>query len=83
MRIDAIHLECLFAGTRMLRDLLQRGSVNVGRRHVATPMAKMGLEALYRKPDTSKKHPLNKICPYLLRGLTIERANHAWTTGAG
>ena len=79
-RIDAIHLEYPFAGARMLRDLLQREGVNVGRRHVATLMAKMGIEALYRKPNTSKKHPLNKIYPYLLRGLKIERANHVWAT---
>ena len=79
-RIDAIHLEYPFAGARMLRDLLQREGVNVGRRHVATLMAKMGIQALYRKPNTSKKHPLNKIYPYLLRGLKIERANHVWAT---
>ena len=75
-RIDAIHLEYPFAGARMLRDLLQREGINVGRRHVATLMAKMGIEALYRKPNTSKKHPKNKVHPYLLRGLKIERANH-------
>ena len=43
-------------------------------------MAKMGIEALYRKPNTSKKHPHNKVHPYLLRGLKIERANHVWAT---
>src|SRR5471032_473325 len=80
-RIDAIHLEYPFAGARMLRDLLQREGVNVGRRHVATLMAKMGIEALYRKPNTSKKHPHNKVHPYLLRGLKIERANHVWAIG--
>ena len=79
-RIDAIHLERPFAGSRMLRDLLGREGVEVGRRHVATLMRRMGIEALYRKPNTSKKHPGHTILPYLLRGLKIERANHVWAT---
>jgi len=79
-RIDALHLEHPFAGSRMLRDLLGREGIEVGRRHVATLMAKMGIEALYRKPNTSKPHPGHKVYPYLLRGLTIERANHVWAT---
>ena len=79
-RIDAIHLERPFAGSRMLRDLLGREGVEVGRRHVATLMRRMGIEALYRKPNTSKKHPGHTIHPYLLRGLKIERANHVWAT---
>jgi putative transposase len=79
-RIDMLHLELPFAGSRMLRDLLEREGIKVGRRHVATLMARMGIEALYRKPNTSKKHPQNKVHPYLLRGLKIERANHVWAT---
>jgi putative transposase len=79
-RIDAIHLEHPFAGSRMLRDLLGREGFTVGRRHVATLMKRMGIEALYRKPNTSKKHPGHKVYPYLLRGLAIERANHVWAT---
>lgn len=79
-RIDAIHLEHPFAGSRMLRDLLGREGFTVGRRHVATLMRRMGIEALYRKPNTSKKHPGHKVYPYLLRGLAIERANHVWAT---
>ena len=79
-RIDVLHLEFPFAGSRMLRDLLEREGIKVGRRHVATLMARMGIEALYRKPNTSKKHPQNKVHPYLLRGLKIERANHVWAT---
>ena len=79
-RIDAIHLERPFAGSRMLRDLLAREGFEVGRRHVATLMRLMGIEALYRKPNTSKKHPTHKVYPYLLRELKIERANHVWAT---
>ena len=79
-RIDAIHLEYPFAGSRMLRDLLKREGLEVGRRHVATLMQRMGIEALYRKPNTSKKQPGHKIYAYLLRGMKIERANHVWAT---
>jgi putative transposase len=79
-RIDALHLEYPFAGSRMLRDLLKREGIEVGRRHVTTLMQRMGIEALYRKPNTSKKQPGHKIYPYLLRGMKIERANHVWAT---
>ena len=41
-------------------------------------MARMGIEALYRKPGTSKKHPGHTIYPYLLRGVTVERTNQVW-----
>jgi putative transposase len=50
----------------------------VGRKHVSALMRRMGIEALYRKPNTSKRHPQHLIYPYLLRGVAIERANHAW-----
>ena len=79
-RIDAIHLEHPFAGSRMLRDMLYREGFEVGRRHVVTLMQRMGIQALYRKPNTSKKQPGHKIYPYLLRGMKIERANHVWAT---
>lgn len=77
-RIDELHLEHPFAGSRMLRDMLRREGLEVGRRHVATLMRKMGIEALYRKPNTSKRHPAHPVFPYLLRGLAIERANQVW-----
>jgi putative transposase len=79
-RIDELNLKYPFAGSRMLRDMLAREGVAVGRRHVATLMRRMGIQALYRKPNTSKKHPAHKIYPYLLRGLTIDRANQVWAT---
>ncbi len=77
-RIDELHLEHPFAGARLLRDLLRREGFEVGRKHVGTLMAKMGIEALYRKPNTSKKHPGHPVYPYLLRGRKIERANEVW-----
>lgn len=77
-RIDELHLNHPFAGSRMLRDFLKQEGIMVGRRHVATLMKKMGIEALYRRPNTSRKHPQHPVFPYLLRGLDITRANHVW-----
>ena len=62
-RLDELHLEYPFAGSRMLRDLLRLQGTEVGRRHVRTLMRRMGLQALYRKPNTSKKHPGHKVYP--------------------
>jgi putative transposase len=77
-RIDRLHLEQPYAGSRMLRDLLRLQGVEVGRRHVATLMRRMGIQALYRKPNTSRKHPAHPVFPYALRNLAIERANQVW-----
>ena len=77
-RIDGLHLEHPFMGARMLRDQLNREGLDVGRKHVSTLMKRMGIEALYRKPGTSKKHPGHEVYPYLLRSLAINRANQVW-----
>ena len=77
-RIDELHLDYPFAGSRMLRDLLRGEGVEIGRGHVITLMKRMGIEAIYRRPNTSKAAPGNKIYPYLLRGLTVDRPNQVW-----
>jgi putative transposase len=77
-RIDALHLEHPFAGSRMLRDLLRAEGMVIGRLAVATLMRRMGIEALYRRPSTSKPAPGHKIHPYLLRGLVVDRPNQVW-----
>jgi putative transposase len=77
-RIDELHLEFPFAGSRMLRDLLLGEGIEIGRERVARLMKRMGIEALYRRPNTSKPAPGHKIYPYLLRGMTIDRPNQAW-----
>ena len=64
----------------MLRDLLAAEGSEVGRRHVTTLMRTMGIEAVYRRPNTSKPAVGHKIYPYLLRGLTIDRPNQVWAT---
>src|SRR5205085_2762690 len=77
-RLDELHLEFPFAGSRMLRGLVAAEGCKVGRRHVKTLMQRMGIEALYRRPRTTKPAPGHKIYPYLLRGLKIERPNQVW-----
>lgn len=74
-QIDQLHLDYLFAGSRMLRDLLRQDGFNVGRKHVATLMRRIGIEALYRKPRTAKPGAGHKNYPYLLRNLAIDRPN--------
>src|SRR4051794_35168145 len=77
-RMDELHLDFPFAGSRMLRDLLIAEGFRTGRRHVATLMKRMGIQALYRKPNTSKPAPGHKIYPYLLRDLAVTRPNQVW-----
>ena len=77
-RIDALHLEYPFAGSRMLRDLLRGEGFAIGRQAVRTMMKRMGVEAIYRRPNTSKPAPGHRIYPYLLRTLAVTRPNHVW-----
>ena len=77
-RLDELHLNYPFAGSRMLRGLLWQQGLGVGRRHIKTLMKRMGIEAIYRKPNTSKPAPGHRIYPYLLRELFITRPNQAW-----
>jgi len=77
-RIDELHLNYPFAGSRMLRGLLWQQGLEVGRRHIKTLMRKMGIEAIYRKPNTSKPAPGHRIYPYLLRNLVVSRPNQVW-----
>jgi putative transposase len=77
-RLDRLHLEFPFAGSRMLRGLLALQGYKIGRRHVKTLMRRMGIEALYRRPRTTKPEPGHKIYPYLLRGMEITRPNQVW-----
>jgi len=74
-RIDKLHMEFPCAGSRMLQGLLVQEGVRVGRPHVATLMKRMGVDALYRRPNTSKPEPGHKICPCLLGKLPITRPN--------
>ena len=77
-RIDELHMEYPFAGSRMMKGLLRQEGFTAGRLHVATCMKVMGIEALYRRPNTSKPAPGHKIYPYLLRTLAVTRPNQVW-----
>src|SRR3981189_2194916 len=77
-RLDRLHLEFPFAGSRRLRGLLASEGCKIGRPHVKTLMRRMGMEALYRRPRTTKPEPGHKIYPYLLRGMDITRPNQVW-----
>jgi putative transposase len=77
-RLDRLHLEFPFAGSRMLRGLLAAEGSKIGRRHVKTLMRRMGIEALYRRPRTTKPEPGHKIYPYLLRGVQVTQPNQVW-----
>jgi len=77
-RIDELHLEIPYAGSRMLRDLLRLDGFRIGRKRIQRLMKLMGIQALYCKPDTSKRHPAHPVFPYLLRNLKIDRPNHVW-----
>jgi putative transposase len=79
-RLDELHLELPFYGSRKLADQLRREGHAVGRRHVATLMHRMGIEALYRRPRTSIPARGAAIYPYLLSGLAIERPNQVWAS---
>ena len=77
-RIDELHLDYPFAGSRMLRDLLRGEGIAIGRDQVTTMMRRMAIEAVYRRPHTSKPADGHKVFPYLLRRVAIERPSQAW-----
>jgi putative transposase len=77
-QIDELHLQYPFAGSRMLRDILRLAGVSIGRKHVATLMRRIGIEALYQRPRTTTPHPGHKVFPYLLRNRQITAPNQAW-----
>ena len=79
-RIDELHLELPFAGSRLLRDLLVGEGFVIGRKHVRTLMRRMGITAIYRRANTSRRHPAHPVYPYLLRHLVIDRPNQVWAT---
>ena len=79
-RIDELHLEIPSAGSRTLRTFLKNDGHRLGRQRVRRLMRKMGFEAIYRKPNLSRRHAAHPIYPYLLRHLNIDRPNQVWAT---
>jgi putative transposase len=79
-RIDELHLQWPFYGSRKLTRELQKEAHEVGRRHVVTLMRRMGIEAIYRRPRTSIPAREAAIRPYLLSNLSIDRLNQVWAS---
>src|SRR6202167_3092938 len=77
-RIDELHLEYPFYGSRRMAVVLRDDGCVVNRKRTQRLMRLMGLEAIYQKPNTSRRHPDHKVYPYLLRGLIIDRPNQVW-----
>jgi putative transposase len=79
-RIDEIFTESPFFGSRKILEGLQREGFSIGRERVQSLMRKMGLIAIYPKPNLSKKHPEHKVYPYLLTNVKIVRPHQVWST---
>ena len=77
-RIDQLHLDYPFSGSRMLQSFLVREGFEIGRLRVRTLMKRMGIEAIYCRPNTSKPAQGHKIYPYLLRNSVVGRPNQVW-----
>lgn len=77
-RIDELFLKCPFFGSRQMARQLQREGVIAGRHRIRRLMRLMGLAAIYQAPRTSTPHPAHRVYPYLLRDMTVDRADHVW-----
>jgi len=76
--MDRQYLKTPFYGSRKMRVWLRGQGYLVNRKKVRHLMRLMGLEAIYRRPNTSKPAPDHKVYPYLLKGLEINRVNQVW-----
>ena len=77
-RIDELYLATPFYGARRMVAVLRRDGWMVNRKRVRRLMRVMRIEAIYQKPNTSRRHPEDVVYPYLLRGLVIDRPNQVW-----
>src|SRR5271165_7419582 len=77
-RLDEQYLATPFYGSRRMVVVLRREGEAVNRKRVRRLMRLIGLEAIYQKPNTSRRHPEHKVYPYLLRGMVIDRPNQVW-----
>jgi len=77
-RLDEQYLVTPFYGARRMVAALRRDGFAVNRKRIRRLMRVMGIEAIYQKPNTSRRHPEHKVYPYLLRGMVIERPNQVW-----
>ena len=78
--IDRQYLQTSFYGSRKMTACLRRQGHQVNRKRVQRLMRRMGIEAIYRRPNTSRRDSGHKVYPYLLRGLQIDKVNQVWAT---
>ena len=76
--MDRQYLKTPFYGSRRMTAWLRTQGHQVNRKRVRRLMRAMGLEAIYRKPNTSKPAPEHRIYPYLLKGVAVDRVNQVW-----
>ncbi|WP_430102679.1 IS3 family transposase [Paenibacillus validus] len=77
-RIDEIYMKHPYFGYRRMTNFLRDQGSEINRKRVRRLMQLMGLEAIYPKPNLSKRLHAKYTRPYLLRGLTIDRPNQVW-----
>jgi len=78
--IDKQYLQTPFYGSRKMTACLRRQGHQVNRKRVQRLMRRMGIEAIYRRPNTSRRDSGHKVYPYLLRGVQIDKVNQVWAT---
>ncbi len=78
--MDRQYLKTPFYGSRRMRVWLRGQGYLVNRKRVRRVMRLMGLEAIYRRPNTSKPAPGHRVYPYLLKGVEVNRVNQVWAT---
>ena len=77
-KIDELYTDDPSRGSRSIRRQLKRQGILVNRKRIQRLMRIMGIEAVYPKPRTTRRHPGHKVYPYLLRDMTVERSNQVW-----
>ena len=77
--IDKLHMDRPFYGARKIAAVLNRSGRRISRKRMTRLMRLMGIEAVYRKPNLSRRHPQHKIYPYLLRNMVIDRVHQVWS----
>jgi putative transposase len=78
--LDKQYLKTPFYGYRKMTKFLQARSYQVNHKRVRRLMRLMGIEAIYSRPNTSQPNQAHKVYPYLLKGLSITKANQVWAT---
>ena len=79
-RIDVLYTQAPYLGYRKITAILRREGHAINGKRVRRLMRRMGLEAIYCKPNTSKPHPAHRVYPYLLKDVAILRPNQVWAT---